>query len=467
MNAPTDNTENIRPSSLDLLHDINRQLQEINQIDDLCWALTDWVGELCGLDDCVVYLRVGNVLTQMAALGDKRIDDKNTDARTRGIVDRIGLPIGSGIVGAAAATGEPVYVADIASDERYILDVYPGASEYAVPLTFRREVLGVLDCEHREVDGISGLQRQLLRTLAVLAQPHIAELLRKPNYQTLNYSDVIAELAHNTIGKSGDLNTIFGNITERATRTVRVTRSNIWLFDESIPHLLVCEDEYNAQLDAHSRGQSIDTDAVPAYVQALREERVILAINARTDPRTFEFNETYLEPNDIHSMLDAPIRLDGNVVGVLCLEQMHHQRDWTEAESNFVGTLADFATIALASHKKSVAETALIQSQKMESMGRLAGGIAHDFNNLLTVITGAVETIQARNSPQGSEARLLQMVNEASDRARRLTKNLMAFGGQQQLQLETASIRALVEGLEELIQGLTGPDFHQSGENVC
>ncbi|MEM7098204.1 MAG: GAF domain-containing protein [Pseudomonadota bacterium] len=343
----SENRAEIDISSLLLLHEITERLEQIDRIEDLCWALTDWVGELCGLDDCVVYLRVGNILTQMSALGEKRVTPDS-----REIVDRIGLPVGSGIVGAAAANERPIYVPDIRNDERYIADVYPGASEYAVPLIFRGELLGVLDCECREIDGFSDSQRQLLRTLAVLAQPHVAELLRKPNYQTLNYSDVIGDLAHNTVGKSGDLNTIFANITERATRTLRVSRSNIWLFDEAKPNLLVCADQYEAQTSSHTRGQTIQAEEVPAYVQALREERVILAIDARTDPRTREFTDSYLTPNGIHSMLDAPIRLDSNVVGVLCLEQMHNQRDWTEEEANFVGTLADFATIALASHKK-------------------------------------------------------------------------------------------------------------------
>ena len=449
-------TNALSEDHLDALQGINARLHAIEQIDDLCWTLTDWVSELCDLDDCVIYLRVGNVLTQMAALGEKR-----DDADSREIVRRMGVPIGSGIVGAAAQTKEPIYVADTATDDRYVADVYPGASEFAVPFLYRGDVLGVLDVESRQTDGISNGQKQLLRTFAVLAAPHIAELRRTPDLQPNNYGEVVAELAHNAIGKGDDLKKSFANITERAARTLRVSRANLWLFEQD-PNALVCQDEYRAETRSHHHGQTIDTQLIPAYVEALSQERVIMASDARSDPRTIELTLSYMGPSDIQSMLDAPIRLDGKVVGVLCLEHMHNPRHWTQEEASFVATLADLATIALASHQKALAEAGLIQAQKMESLGRLAGGIAHDFNNLLTVISGAVDTIEAKAALDASNLKLLHLIGDASQRAAKLTKNLMAFGGQQQLQLQSISTLELVENLRDLISGIIREDIEVS-----
>ena len=446
--------DGINGPNLSSLQSIHATLNTISTIDDLCWKITDWVGELSDLDDCVVYLRVGNVLVQMAALGIKR----GENPLEQNIVDRIGLPIGSGIVGHAAVEGDVIYIPDVTKDERYLNDVYPGASELAVPIQYRQDILGVVDCENSQVDGISEKQRQLIISLCVLAAPHIAELLRKPNPRAPTYAGIITDLAHSA--SSTDFRRAFSNITERATRALRVSRANIWLFQDQQPHILECIDQYDALSHSHTSGAELDTNTLPDYVHALRQERVIMANDAAADPRTKEFAQDYLPANNIKSMLDAPIRMGGNVVGVLCLEQMETPRTWNEEEASFVGTMSDFATIAMTNHEKSVAETALIQSQKMESLGRLAGGIAHDFNNLLTVISGAAETLKIKLEREYPEERMLNLIFEASERASRLTKNLMAFGGQQYLQMQNFSIETLLNGVRSLTEGIIREDIN-------
>ncbi len=154
------------------------------------------------------------------------------------------------------------------------------------------------------------------------------------------------------------------------------------------------------------------------------------------------------------------------MVGVVCLEQTDDIRHWSEDEANFVATLSDFATIALLSHHKDVAETALIQAQKMESLGRLAGGIAHDFNNILTVITGAVDTLQVKWDVEKGQQRLLELIAEASERARKVTRNLLAFGGQQNLTLETFDTRSLLDAVNDLTSSIIREDIQVTFDNT-
>lgn len=65
---------------------------------------------------------------------------------------------------------------------------------------------------------------------------------------------------------------------------------------------------------------------------------------------------------------------------------------------------------------------------RMESVGRLAGGVAHDFNNLLTIISTHTQLLQARPADEGTSAGLASIA-AATDRARQLTLQLLAFGG--------------------------------------
>jgi two-component system cell cycle sensor histidine kinase/response regulator CckA len=98
------------------------------------------------------------------------------------------------------------------------------------------------------------------------------------------------------------------------------------------------------------------------------------------------------------------------------------------------------------------------QAQKMEAVGRLAGGVAHDFNNLLMVISGYAEVILAKldlEHPLYDKARSIQ---QASDRATTLTRQLLAFSRKQLLELKVVDLNAIVADMERLLRPLIGED---------
>ncbi len=256
------------------------------------------------------------------------------------------------------------------------------------------------------------------------------------------------------------LKSAFASLTERAAHTLQVSRANIWLFTDNNRTTLRCIDSFDLHSGLHDAEGELAIDKFPNYITALKQERVIQADDATTDPRTVEFLESYLPTHNIKSMLDAPIRQDGEVVGVICLEQKGSSRAWTEAEANFVATMSDFATMALLSHEKDLAETALIHAQKMESLGRLAGGIAHDFNNILMVMTGAVDTLKVSADDEELRDRMLTLMTDACDRAQKLTRNLLAFGGHQKLEFKQINSNDLIEALKELTRGIIREDIH-------
>jgi signal transduction histidine kinase/ActR/RegA family two-component response regulator len=105
------------------------------------------------------------------------------------------------------------------------------------------------------------------------------------------------------------------------------------------------------------------------------------------------------------------------------------------------------------------AQAALVQSQKMEAVGQLTGGIAHDFNNLLTVIGGNLELIQRRAKDERI-VRLSDFALQASDRAAKLTRQLLAFSRTQRLTLQPVDVNALIHGMNELLARAIGPQFH-------
>lgn len=100
----------------------------------------------------------------------------------------------------------------------------------------------------------------------------------------------------------------------------------------------------------------------------------------------------------------------------------------------------------------------LLQSQKMETIGRLAGGVAHDFNNLLTVIQGYTQIVQSSGSQSEADAAALAQVLRASDRAAALTRQMLAFSRQQMLEPRVLDLGQVLTETEKMIRRLIGED---------
>ena len=100
------------------------------------------------------------------------------------------------------------------------------------------------------------------------------------------------------------------------------------------------------------------------------------------------------------------------------------------------------------------AEAQLRQSQRLESLGRFAGGIAHDFNNLLTVIMGSIALARGAMD-SGTEADTdLQAADQAAQRARELTRKLLAFARQREIEAQLLDLNELVEDMQPLLRRL-------------
>jgi PAS domain S-box-containing protein len=104
-------------------------------------------------------------------------------------------------------------------------------------------------------------------------------------------------------------------------------------------------------------------------------------------------------------------------------------------------------------------EGQLQQARRMEAVGRLAGGIAHDFNNLLTIIKGYTELglTRAKNHPELRAD--IERIEDASERAAGLVRQLLAFSRRQVLQPKVLDLNSIVVGLDKLLRRLMDEDI--------
>ena len=105
-------------------------------------------------------------------------------------------------------------------------------------------------------------------------------------------------------------------------------------------------------------------------------------------------------------------------------------------------------------------EAQLIQAQKMESVGRLAGGIAHDFNNLLTAILGHAElSLMFHKDLPTALQKSLKEIHATAERAKTLTRQLLAFGRKQTLEVRAVHINEIIVSFGRIIQRMIGEDI--------
>lgn len=201
----------------------------------------------------------------------------------------------------------------------------------------------------------------LLTTLYdITARKQAEEALQESKQQLNRQNAALIDLTRNKALSQGDWQTAMREITTVAAWTLDIERASIWLYGEEKASIN-CVDLFELTANRHFEGIEIMAADYPVYFRALEKDQLIAAHDAYTDPRTAELGESYLKPFGITAILDAPIRLGGGTIGVLCLERVGTPRSWTVEEQGFVRSVADLATLALEAHQRKQAEAERMQ----------------------------------------------------------------------------------------------------------
>ncbi|MBW4520493.1 MAG: response regulator [Scytolyngbya sp. HA4215-MV1] len=213
----------------------------------------------------------------------------------------------------------------------------------------------------RDPDGKPLLLTGVCLDITDRKQAEIA--LQESERQLRRQSQALAELANHKTIAEGDLEESFKVITEVAANALEVEQVAIWLYNRDRTQLQ-CIDLYRRSTCRHTDGFEHALADHPTYFQALETTRTITVTDTRTDARTREFWEDLLEPEGILSLIDAPIWVRGEVVGVVCHEHVGTHRQWQLNEQNFAGSIADLVALTIEVGDRKRAEAALRQAEE-------------------------------------------------------------------------------------------------------
>jgi two-component system, cell cycle sensor histidine kinase and response regulator CckA len=112
----------------------------------------------------------------------------------------------------------------------------------------------------------------------------------------------------------------------------------------------------------------------------------------------------------------------------------------------------------------------LVQSQKMESVARLAGGVAHDFNNMLSIIIGHSELAMGQVDPSQPLCEDLSEIRKAAERSAALVRQLLAFARKQTVSPKVLDLNKTVSGMLKMLRPLIGENIDlvwRPGGEIC
>jgi two-component system, cell cycle sensor histidine kinase and response regulator CckA len=172
----------------------------------------------------------------------------------------------------------------------------------------------------------------------------------------------------------------------------------------------------------------------------------------------------YTHPDDLPANLELSHQIVTGERASFQLEKRYLHRDSTpiwvrvnvarvqDATGNF-----EYAVVVVESiDERKLLEERLLQSQKLEAMGRLAGGVAHDFNNILTAITGYSDLLLARPRLPDEARSEVAEIKRAAQRAGALARQLLAFGRKQTLEPRVLALNEVVREIEAMLTRLIG-----------
>lgn len=259
----------------------------------------------------------------------------------------------------------------------------------------------------------------------------------------------------------------------------RVRSSPIWSGDYCLGHVAVLVDETEQRAAEEALRESEErfrqlAEHIPAVVYLVEPQSGSMLFISPAYERIWGRTRGSLYANPF-SFLDAVHEDDRERVTAAYRERLTRleiEYRITTPDGNLVwiedlqfpirrgdGSIYLVAGLAFDVTRRMRLEHRLIESQKMESLGRLAGGVAHDFNNLLTVILSYAELLKETAEPHPSATELVAGLTEieaAGQRAASLTRQLLTFARRQLVDPKVVDLNAQVVAAEAFVRHMVG-----------
>ena len=148
----------------------------------------------------------------------------------------------------------------------------------------------------------------------------------------------------------------FEILAKKCMEVMAVQRVGIWFLN--LEEDAIIEKITYIKNSSGSIGTVLKKAHYPVYFDHITHARVLAVVDTFRDPTLIEFKDSYLTPNNVHALMDAPIFSDGEMIGIVCIEH-NVPREWDLLDQNFAAVFADFVGRIVESEKRHSYETEL------------------------------------------------------------------------------------------------------------
>ena len=166
-----------------------------------------------------------------------------------------------------------------------------------------------------------------------------------------HYQQLLANISRHPVISKGKRKEAMRALTREAALAMQVDYIGFWAFDRQRTKVTV-EANYNRKSDSWEDGAVLEKKNAPVYFSVINEERVLAVEDCFTSPYTAEFKDNYSIPLDIRSLVDVPVLIDGEMVGIICCEVVGSNRLWSSEDKFFALMIADFVGRVIEAEKR-------------------------------------------------------------------------------------------------------------------
>ncbi|SCY04349.1 PAS domain S-box-containing protein [Flavobacterium caeni] len=226
--------------------------------------------------------------------------------------------------------------------------------------------------------------------------------------KTQRYNDALKAFAAKSYSGT-QLDDILRSILETTTKTLDVDRASYWIYGQD--HIR-CQNLYERHKDKFEKGFKLRRADYPYYFSTIESEIQIVAPDVRLNPMTKELCVDYVDKNNICSLLDTPVMIDGTLTGIVSFEATGKIRDWDAEDITFARSVSDLIIIAIESQTRLEVEQRLAyKSDLLTAMAactdkflssKTKDEIFKDTFPIIAEATGAHHMYYYENDPQTS-----------------------------------------------------------------
>ncbi len=211
-----------------------------------------------------------------------------------------------------------------------------------------------------------------------------------------------------------DIDVIMSDFAKRILPCIKMERMNVWLFNQERT-ALISIGEYDTRTKKFTKNSVLSAKEYPTYFKALNSNEIIIAEDIFNHPLTKEFSETYSKPNNIYSLLDIPLRISGELIGVMCYEKTDNPKEFSKDEISFCLSVSMVLASTLESRKRRAVQHKLEKALNEQDL--LLREINHRVKNNLTILISLmrltktrVKTEESKNLMDEYEHRIFSML---------------------------------------------------------